>query len=233
MRHNGARAVQSDFDRFITRLRPTLDDRARGARNLAPDFSLLQWLGLERAEWAHSKIIKNLLDPHGTHGQGTWFVESFVRHCRGLENFPIVLDKKRLSDRRVYVDAEVGSALGRPDIRVVSSAPDFALIIENKIDQQDQTSQLARYWEIIRSDYRRMGRNVALVYLTPGGYEARDSKAKAVPYARMSYRTHLSQWLRDAAGQIKPVSLKAFLTEYVALVAMLTEAPVEEDNGEG
>jgi hypothetical protein len=109
-------------------------------------------LGLERVEWAHTAILKNLLDPQATHAQGTLFVESFLGYCPGLKSLGLSLDEK-LSRRRIYVDSEVGSALGRPDIRIVSRRPDFTVIIENTIDQQDQTTQLSRYSEILHSEY--------------------------------------------------------------------------------
>jgi hypothetical protein len=189
------------FKRLKVRFRPILENQARHTRDHAPDFGLLHWLGLERAEWAHSAILKNLLDPQATHGQGTLFIESFLRHCPGLKSFGLALDEK-LSRRRTYVDAEVGSALGRPDIRIVSRRPDFAVIIENKIDQEDQTSQLSLYSQILHSEYGWAGKNVALVYLTPGGKRARDPRARSVSYSRMSYREHVSQWLNACVPRV-------------------------------
>jgi hypothetical protein len=220
------------FKRLKVRFRPILENQARHTRDHAPDFGLLHWLGLERAEWAHSAILKNLLDPQATHGQGTLFIESFLQHCPGLKSFGLALDEKLLR-RRIYVDAEVGSALGRPDIRIVSHRPDFAVIIENKIDQQDQTTQLSRYSGILHSEYRWAGKNVALVYLTPGGKRARDPKATSVSYTPMSYRGHVSRWLNACLARVEPPSLRAFVSEYIRLAERLTEEPIEEFDEEG
>jgi hypothetical protein len=230
MAQRKAAVLLSDFNRLKAIVRPILENRARFSRDHAPDFALLRWLGLERNESAHSAIIKNLLDPQGTHGQGTLFVEAFLRSCRRLDGFTIAFDG-RLSER-LYVDAEVGSALGRPDIRIVSRQPDFAIIIENKIDQQDQESQLSRYSEILHSEYSWAGKNVGLVYLTPGGSKARDPNASSICYSRMSYREHVSQWLEACTSRVKPVSVRGFVTEYRGLVEKLIEEPSEEDEEE-
>jgi hypothetical protein len=229
--HAKASALLPDFNGLKARLRPILENQARFTSDHAPEFALLRWLRLERNEAAHSAIIKNLLDPQSSHAQGTLFIESFLRYCRRLDGFAMEFTG-RLSKRRIYVDAEVGNALGRPDIRIVSRQPDFAIIIENKIDQHDQTSQLSRYSRILHSEYSWAGKNVALMYLTPGGSKARDPSASSIHYTRISYREDVSKWLDACAPRVEPVSVRAFVTEYVRLVEKLTKEPLTEEDEE-
>jgi hypothetical protein len=107
------------------------------------------------------------------------------------------------------------------------------VIIENKIDQEDQTSQLSLYSQILHSEYGWAGKNVALVYLTPGGKRARDPRARSVSYSRMSYREHVSQWLNACVPRVGPPSVRACVSEYINVIENLTEDLTEELDEEG
>jgi hypothetical protein len=77
------------------------------------------------------------------------------------------------------------------------------------------------------------GKNVALVFLTPGGKRARDPKASSGSYSPMSYREHMSQWLSTCLARVEPPSVRACVSEYIKLVEKLTEEPIEERDEEG
>ena len=47
----------------------------------APQFNLFHLLGVAKAEvTTHTALLANLLNPAGSHGQGTLFLETFWRH---------------------------------------------------------------------------------------------------------------------------------------------------------
>ena len=66
-------------------------------------------------------------------------------------------------------------------------------VIENKIDAEDQPSQLLRYHNFIQ-DNKKEG---ILIYLTKDGHEASEISTKGcdIEYKCLSYRTNILKWL--------------------------------------
>ncbi len=99
-------------------------------------------------------MLFNLLSPAGSHGQGPRFLTSFLRYCKDkIVNFPELLARALVENDRVVVVREFGSAWGRPDLAIYSKVLKFALIIEIKIDADDQTEQIPRYLKSLRDDF--------------------------------------------------------------------------------
>src|ERR1700722_19415830 len=48
------------------------------ARDTAPDFNLFRLLDRSYREITHDRILADILDPHGSHGQGTLFLRLFM-----------------------------------------------------------------------------------------------------------------------------------------------------------
>jgi hypothetical protein len=89
---------------------------------------------LKIKETAHSRILGDLLNPFGSHGQGALFLEAFLRFLEIPEP-----DK---GPWNVTVEA------GRVDIMLWREKPvKSAIIIENKSNNAgDQPNQIYRYW---------------------------------------------------------------------------------------
>ena len=84
-------------------------------------------------ETDHSKLLGELLDPNGSHGQGPLFLESFLTR--------IGIHAPAQGTWNVTVE------LGRIDILMRRDNPQSVVIIENKAnDAEDQDGQLYRYW---------------------------------------------------------------------------------------
>jgi len=84
-------------------------------------------------ETTHSALVGNLLDPHGSHGQGRLFLESFLT----LIGIP------EPSAGKWVITVEQG----RIDILLRRETPCSVVIIENKSNGAiDQKNQLYRYW---------------------------------------------------------------------------------------
>jgi len=133
-------------------------------RNLTSSFDfnifnfLAQFLGL--GETLHSRLIADLLNPNGTHGQGMAFLGSLLD----------LLGVDRQPDEKWIVTAE----LGRIDILLRRSNPLAIIIIENKSNRAvDQPNQLYRYWHNEIHLWRQreprvtLDHNFHILYLTP------------------------------------------------------------------
>lgn len=82
----------------------------------------------------HSRLIGDLLNPSGSHGQGVLFLDAFLRHLK-IPDFGI-------GEWNVTVEE------GRVDIMAWSEKPlKSAILIENKSNNAiDQSNQIYRYW---------------------------------------------------------------------------------------
>ena len=113
-----------------------------------------------------SRIVADLLDPRGAHGQGTGFLSELLG-LGGVDNavsWP-VLDRCRITTitEREIVDAR------RIDISVEiidANGDGFCLAIENKPFADDQQNQVVDYLKFLESQYAD---RFLLVYLSPNG----------------------------------------------------------------
>lgn len=100
-------------------------------KNKSINFNIFKYF--QPNETMHSKLLAMLLNPNGEHGQGNFFIHSFLNKI-GIEFNPE-------SDRWI-----ITAELERIDILIKSSSG-HVIIIENKSNwANDQDSQLYRYW---------------------------------------------------------------------------------------
>jgi PD-(D/E)XK nuclease superfamily len=203
--------------------------RERDQRH-APDFNIFEIAGIESNEAVHSRMLSNLLNPDGSHGQGPLFLTRFIRHCENnIASFPSLLDSDIKKTDFVQVIREFGSSDGRPDIVIYSRSPAFALIIENKIYAEDQDKQLSRYRKLLDGEnFRFVGGRRALIYLSLSGKRVRENGAISDrDYFRLSYKTDIKEWLQSCYDGI-PSRLHELLRQYLdALDNLGDERPTE------
>jgi hypothetical protein len=192
----------------------------------APRFNLIRLLELDRLEKNHSKILADLLDPQGTHAQGTVFLKRFL-NLTGLSRLNIDVTS---AGANVEVSPEAWiTAESRPDI-VIRCAPSFFLIIENKIRHDEGIDseglgQLRRYrnWLDIQIK-NRTAREGVLIYLTihPG-------KGKSGAEDRhLSYLADISRWLKECLAECSAPRVTQTLAQYLETIDELRYLKKEE-----
>ena len=122
---------------------------AATAREERRAFNIFSMLRAEDDEVnLHSRFLFEVLNPQGTHGMGTAFLERFLAQA-GLETFDVTT-------------ATVQREVQNMDIFIANAARQ-AVILENKIFAPDQPKQLMRYYKAVRkAGYR----DVSVLYLT-------------------------------------------------------------------
>ena len=164
------------YRRFFAELAPRLDT-ARALdieldRHLARRFNVFDYAKTD--ELGLSKILADLLDPHGPHGQGALFLERFVKRLGKPLFRPNLSDSRnsvvgRLVHRKKQRPVEhVITANRRIDIYIQIGDGDAAhcLAIENKPYAGDQKNQVKDYLEYLWEQY---GERFVLIYLSPTG----------------------------------------------------------------
>lgn len=136
-------------------------------------------------ETIHSKFLAELLNPHGSHGLGSAFLEAFYEQ----------IELNELTPKNSSIKTEFTCPEGKMDI-VISNEND-TVVIENKIYALDQSDQLKRYSEWLNKQEKA---NKKLIYLTLDGHEA--SNAKGIDYQQISYRNDILQWLDKCIAEI-------------------------------
>jgi len=171
-------------------------------------FSLLLKAGDE--DNLHTKFLYDLLNPQGSHHQGTLFLELFLAELK-LE----ISSSSLVGFREKY----------HIDILLKSSTN--AILIENKIYSHDHSSQLSRYVKKMRREgYKK--KQITLIYLTLFGHAPTEQKMqKSVTI--VSYRKDIVNWLNACIVKTENIPiLRETLKQYLNLVKELTHQSTEK-----
>lgn len=165
------------------------------------NFNLFNILGIEAWENAHSKILAELLNPKGSHGQGDLFLKLFTDQL-SIDNFDTHSAEVKTEFYIGVIDSDYIKG-GKIDI-LISDQNDNQIIIENKIYADDQRNQLVRYFNY---GYKKRGKT-ELFYLTLWGHEpSAYSKGTLTnkDYKTISYEKNIIEWLEECINWlIKP-----------------------------
>lgn len=136
-------------------------------------FNMFEILGVSRNEVRlHSAFIADLLNPKSRHGLGDACLKCFLDE----NNIDIEIATETVNVSVEYYIGPVskdGNRGGRIDI-LIEDLHNHVIVIENKIDAEDQPSQLLRYHNFIQDNKK----NGILIYLTKDGHEASEISTK-------------------------------------------------------
>lgn len=146
-------------------------------------------------ETTHSRLLAFFLDPRSHHGQGTLFLEEFLRLLH-------IKDSTPLAAHQWVVTAEIG----RIDVLLRRAHPHSVIIIENKSNfAVDQPNQLYRYWyqEIYQKQLQQhrpveeLSRPPAdqyrLLYLAPADWKVWEEQSLHKPTEWKEWGAHLPE----------------------------------------
>jgi len=139
------------------------------------DFNMLRLFNI--SETMHSYLLANILNPYSEHGQGNYFLLSFLNKI-GIEN-------------PEYGQWIVTAEKGRIDVLLKRIDPHSIVVIENKSNfAVDQNNQLYRYWyqEIYYPNRHRPieytgnhPEKYQIIYLTPADWKQPTSNTSERP----------------------------------------------------
>ena len=167
----------------------------------AGDFktiNILEVFGVARKEKPHSRFLAWLLDPGETHGLAARFLVEFLKLAQR------VCDKSfNFDTHSVTIQTEKATEGGMPDI--VITGPDFLCVVENKIlavEGQDQTKRYAKWAEEKEIEERGIPNDrLLLVFLTPTGREAQDSRFRPMSYEQV---VSILEGILHRQGDVEP-----------------------------
>ncbi len=223
-RAEAQKASYASTERFLEAFRFALkgglaDKCSEWERKNAPHFNVFRMLGIERRETKlHSRLIAELLNPSGMHGQRFKFLDSFFSVIPELSGFGQPSALSRPCDWFVRTEQNAREA-GRLDIvlrcrylRPHREPPlDLIIGIENKVDAAEGNRQIFRYdgWLAKQHAHKSL-----LLFLTPGGWLPETGRCVCI-----SYRGHVKRWLEKALEGLEPPWLRSTLQQHMDIVS--------------
>jgi hypothetical protein len=204
----------------VARLRDDWTTIKRRRRSHALNHNLIRFLGYERSEVAfHSPFLCDLLDPNGTHDQGTLFLGSFLQ---------ILADRARACavnwtyEWQEPNELEADSWLvlperGKIDISIRNKSDGVLIFIETKIDAPETEGQLCRYAARLNKETTYPHR--LLVFIAPKGYRPQTGK----PDVSLTYEKDIASWIEGVEDKLPDtaVSLRGNLQQYRLVIRAL------------
>lgn len=177
---------------------------------LAPNFNIFNYLRSD--EMGLSRIIADLLDTNGAHGQSELFLRAFANK----------LSQEWIVDSNFWTVATEKQANGQRRIDVYLSSELGVVAIENKPWADDQGQQLSDYSNFIKRD--AVGKKHLLIYLSNSdpteksmSTQMREDLVKAGNFQQMSFH-ELVEWLDHCAAQVKALAVRVFIEEIARFV---------------
>jgi hypothetical protein len=156
-----------------------------------------------------SRVVAELFDPSGSHGQGLLFLNNLLAAIA-------VPRINRLDVVRVRREA-MTRANRRIDIVIETSG--YVIGIENKPWAIQQKDQLRDYLEELKSDLR--GRRPILIFLSEQDAETAGEETVRIPYYDPGEgETTLYELLSNSLDEIKAAAPKAFVVDFLRYIAI-------------
>jgi hypothetical protein len=187
-------------------------------------FNMFRVCGVNHYENTHSAIIAELLNPDGTHDLKSKLLECFIETLG--EYFTI----QNFNCQKVRVRTEHSTEEGRIDI-LIEDNQKKAIIIENKINANDQLEQLKRYNKYAEKTYSKG--NYQILYLTLSGDVASDQSGGGVGYIPISYQTNIIAWLEKCVCiAVHFPMVRETINQYINHIKSLTNQDMNTKNRE-
>jgi len=194
---------KTDFENILSLLikafRDYKDRTLEKYKQITPDFNAFSTVDL--LELQLSRLIGELLNPHGAHGQDSLFLDLFIKQFLQDKNIP-----GESSQASLELEHSLPDNSGRIDI-FIDFDKSFRLAIENKPFAPDQPSQIERYYEYMDKNYG--SENFLILYFSPDGSPPSnfsmpkqdkhklDKQLKSISYVK------LANWCGQCAAEAK------------------------------
>jgi len=208
-----------ELEKGLITLSGKIDTIEQIERHKGEKFNIFSILNMERKEVeTHSMFLYELLNPDGSHYQGTKYLEIFIKDVLELSDF----DYKHVKvGRETFTDTS-----RRIDFTIENDK--YYIAIEMKIDAGDQDEQLDDYFTFAKKQGKE---NTKVYYLTRDGREANPKSVKneETEYETISFQSDIIEFIKKSIE--KSVSLpivRETLIQYKNLIKKITNQTTQE-----
>lgn len=187
-------------------------------RYLSTDFNFIDIIAPDEVKISY--ILSLLLDPNGTHGQGSKFLEIFLDKLEklGLNKISDVSSVEIIREK--YTDLlEEGKQNRRIDLFI--NVNGIAIAIENKPWAGEQEDQLEDYFRYLKKLKNRGGvKDFLLVYLHgteegPHSISKETIESDSDKFVFTSYRKLLIPWLEECYKECESQKVRFFIKDFL------------------
>lgn len=154
-----------------------------------------------------SRVLAELFDPRGSHGQGFLFLNALLT----------ILELPRVTHLETVRVRREATTRARRRIDIVIETANLLIGIENKPWAAQQPRQLADYHAELSDDLR--GRKPVLIFLSDQDAESAADKAVKLPYYANEPKHSLHGLLNATVAEIKAQTPKAFVVDFLQYIA--------------
>lgn len=212
-----------DIKNLLNRIQDINKKYEQFAKLSGENFNVFSVLGLDSAEVMHSQFIVELLNPNGTHGQGSIYLALFLQQIGLKNNYQELNCAKTITEKHIgeiNKDCQEG---GRIDIFIEHSYKN--IIIENKIYAGDQYNQLYRYYQF--------DNNAFILYLTLDGSAPSNESLGELSIDKImciSFKKDIINWLNACIEKSTSLPIiRETLIQYRNLIRKLTNQCSSKD----
>ena len=211
-------AVQRVLEDFVSN-----NNELEQLEMLLRNFNLFEALKLVWHEVRHSDFLAYLLDPQQNHGLTDRFLKAMLQSAvKGRANSsvtPIDVDVWNLTL------AEVHREWHNIDIFVRDEANRLAVIVENKVQSEEHSNQLARYYEMVAKEFT--GWSIVAIYLTREGNNPSDERFVALGYEQIC---ELVERLVSLIGPVLDNGVRTVIGHYAEMLRrhIVAESKISE-----
>ena len=183
-------------------------------------FNIFSILKMERKEVStHSYFIYELINPHGSHFQGSKYLKIFVNEVLNIDDFDfanVKVGMETLTD-------SLNNSNRRIDFTIENDK--YYIAIEMKIDADDQDEQLADYLKHAKNQ----NKEPHVYYLTLDGKEASEKSHKGIEYKRVSFINDISSFIEQSIEKSAELTIiRESLIQYKYLIEKITNQTTQE-----
>lgn len=198
---------------FFIRLSDDIQHFLKSKRVAGENFNLFRICGIARNEvYTHSALLCDLLNPKGSHDQGSVFLKLFIETL----NLDVVIDGRPVTvTPEYYIGLVKDETGGKLDLLIEIGEQKIA--IENKIDAAEQPNWVKRYRSFL-------GDSGLLIYLTLDGRAPKKIEATQKELViRISYGQDIIRWLEACKNKVEAAPIiRESLSQYIHLIRYLT-----------
>jgi PD-(D/E)XK nuclease superfamily len=184
-------------------------------------FNLFEALNLVWREVRHSDLLAYLLNPAANHGLTDRFLKSLLqsvlKDAANRSVTPIEIDVWNLDSAEIYREWQ------NIDIFVRDEANKLAVIIENKVQSEEHSNQLARYYKSVSGELP--GWRIVAIFLTKGGETPSDERYISFGYDQIC---QLIDRLINASGGTLDPGVRTVIEHYADMLRrhIVTESEI-------
>jgi hypothetical protein len=182
-------------------------------------YNIFKVAGIAHKEVIMCRVLADLMNPQGTHGQGSRYFKSFWeiiapklpgRPALDIEHTRVTTEYVIDENRRIDIVLEDGKIF---------------VPIEVKIWAGDQPKQIADYFAFAGTKNRN--NHIPVLYLTVDGHEPSDFSKAGLgkdDYVRLSFRNDILDWLEACARENTPettIPVRENIRQLIAVVKSL------------